>query len=148
MGFLILMDFRNKPDEKPCFSLVGRGALIASLANDFFIIAFAMDSTSPTPPHPTPESATLRPGRRRDPAWQSTIVEDNIVSCVRCEKIIHTYGMTHVERVRHHLEKTCRKRFRLQAITSFFPVAPAAETITNFEHDLSAWAYSTGFHLQ
>ncbi|KAG2797023.1 hypothetical protein PC116_g26913 [Phytophthora cactorum] len=48
------------------------------------------------------------------------LVEDGIVSCLKCEKIIHTSGKTHVERARYHFDKKCSKRLKTPLITSVF----------------------------
>ncbi|RAW38305.1 hypothetical protein PC110_g5494 [Phytophthora cactorum] len=61
-----------------------------------------------------------RGGRPQDPIWDEVLVEDGIVSCLKCEKIIHTSGKTHVERVRYHFEKKCSKRLNTPLITSDF----------------------------
>ncbi|KAH9079939.1 hypothetical protein Ae201684P_007647 [Aphanomyces euteiches] len=87
--------------------------------------------------------APRRGGRQRDPVWENCIV-DNVVSCKRCEKIIHTYGYRHVERVRHHMEKNCLKRLRSQPITNCFPVALSHTSLAEFERRLASWVYKTG----
>ncbi|KAE9128207.1 hypothetical protein PF007_g5344 [Phytophthora fragariae] len=56
--------------------------------------------------------APRRGGRPQDPVWDQVLVDDGIVSCLKCEKIIHTSGKTHVERVRYHFEKKCAKRLK------------------------------------
>ncbi|KAH9128828.1 hypothetical protein LEN26_007283 [Aphanomyces euteiches] len=88
--------------------------------------------------------APRRGGRQRDPVWENCIVDDNVVSCKRCEKIIHTYGYRHVERVRHHMEKNCLKRLRSQPITNCFPVALSHTSLAEFERRVASWVYKTG----
>ncbi|KAE9014137.1 hypothetical protein PF005_g2525 [Phytophthora fragariae] len=53
---------------------------------------------------PHGQLAPRRGGRPQDPVWDQVLVDDGIVSCLKCEKIIHTSGKTHVERVRYHFE--------------------------------------------
>jgi hypothetical protein len=79
-------------------------------------------------------------GRPRDLAWDNVTVYGGVVTCNDCEKIIHTMGHTHVERVRHHLVKRCVKRLRPARIDTFFPfnLAPEDETL------LSQWVFETG----
>lgn len=66
------------------------------------------------------------------------------MSCKRCERIIHQLGETHVERVRHHLQKKCSKRLKTKSIASSFPVALTAAQVTAFQKQFALWFYSTG----
>ncbi|ETL88962.1 hypothetical protein L917_12021 [Phytophthora nicotianae] len=72
---------------------------------------------------PSAQQAVRRGGRPYDPVWDQVLVEDGIVSCLKCGKIIHTSGKTHVERVRYHFEKKCTKRLKTPLITSAFRAA-------------------------
>ncbi|KAF4038054.1 hypothetical protein GN244_ATG09828 [Phytophthora infestans] len=65
-----------------------------------------------------------------------------------CERIIHQLGETHVERVRHHLQKKCTKRLKTKTITSCFPAVLSARNVTEFKKIFALWFYSTGtaFH--
>ncbi|RLN91956.1 hypothetical protein BBJ28_00018483 [Nothophytophthora sp. Chile5] len=85
-----------------------------------------------------------KPGRRTDPVWDDVIVDDGIVSCKRCEKIIHHMGKTHVERVRYHMEKKCIKRAKTTLITTSFNPVLSAEAIEAFQQRFALWFYSTG----
>lgn len=65
-------------------------------------------------------SDSLRTPNLLSPRWPPSrpirneiLVKDGVVSCLKCEKIIHTSGKTHVERVRYHFSKKCAKRLRL-----------------------------------
>ncbi|EGZ17490.1 hypothetical protein PHYSODRAFT_331461 [Phytophthora sojae] len=47
---------------------------------------------------------------RKDPVWNDVVVADDVVSCKKCERIIHLLGETHVERVRDHFKRKGSKR--------------------------------------
>ncbi|KAG3074027.1 hypothetical protein PI124_g14091 [Phytophthora idaei] len=72
------------------------------------------------------------------------LVEDGIVSCLKCEKIIHTSGKTHVERVRYHFDKKCSKRLKTPLITSVFRPAMTPAKVREFHKLFAMWLYSTG----
>ncbi|KAG3027974.1 hypothetical protein PC120_g5128 [Phytophthora cactorum] len=85
-----------------------------------------------------------RGGRPQDPIWDEVLVEDGIVSCLKCEKIIHTSGKTHVERVRYHFEKKCSKRLNTPLITSVFRPAMTPAKVREFHKLFAMWFNSTG----
>ncbi|ETP53823.1 hypothetical protein F442_01308 [Phytophthora nicotianae P10297] len=66
----------------------------------------------------TSKSPPTKCGRRKGPAWDEVIAADGIVFCKKCERIIRQMGETHVERVRHRLQKKSTKRHKLKPITS------------------------------
>ncbi|KAG6596103.1 uncharacterized protein IUM83_18617 [Phytophthora cinnamomi] len=111
-----------------------------------------MDATTPATAQPTTStqmvlgsaSGKRKVGLRTDPVWDNVIVDEGIVSCKRCEKIIHHMGKTHVERVRYHMEKKCIKHPRNQLIPSCFSPALSAEAIDTFQKGFALWFYSTG----
>ncbi|KAE9039058.1 hypothetical protein PR001_g7679 [Phytophthora rubi] len=77
--------------------------------------------------------APRRGGRPQDPVWDQVLVDDGIVSCLKCEKIIHTSGKTHVERVRYHFEKKSA-------------LAPAK--VQEFQLRFALWFYTTDMAFQ
>ncbi|KAG2958916.1 hypothetical protein PC119_g26868 [Phytophthora cactorum] len=83
-------------------------------------------------------------GRRKDPVWDDVIVADDIVSCKKCEKIIHQLGKTHVERVRDHFKRKCPKRPVSKTITACLPPALGPVKIAAFQRQFALWFYSTG----
>ncbi|KAE8999723.1 hypothetical protein PF005_g19360 [Phytophthora fragariae] len=101
-----------------------------------------------TPPEVEPSQHAKQRGRCKDPAWKEVIVADGIVSCRKCEKIIHHMGETHVERVCHHLQQKYSKRLKTPVITSCFPRALSENKISEFQKLFALWFYSTGmaFH--
>ncbi|KAE8883872.1 hypothetical protein PF005_g8499 [Phytophthora fragariae] len=115
----------------------------ANLAFDFVSCsASAYSPPSPFPigelsARPTPKPQQPKRGRRKDPAWDEVIVADGIVSCKRCERIIHQLGETHIERVRHHLQKKCNKRLKTKSIALCFPTALTAAQVTAFQKQLA-----------
>ncbi|KAE9049921.1 hypothetical protein PR003_g5399 [Phytophthora rubi] len=94
-------------------------------------------------PPPSSQSKSKR-GRRKDPVWEGVIIIDDIVSCQKCEKIIHQMGATHVERVRLHLQKKCSKRLKTKPIMSCFPSALSPSVVHGFQKQFAMWFYSTG----
>ncbi|KAE9036227.1 hypothetical protein PR001_g8943 [Phytophthora rubi] len=86
---------------------------------------------------------TRRGGRLQDPVWNDVLISDGVVSCKKCEKIIHTSGKTHVERVRYHFAKKCPKRAYTPAITTCFRPAISPVKVAAFQRKFALWFYST-----
>jgi hypothetical protein len=86
-----------------------------------------------TPPEGELSQPAKRRGRQKDPSWKEVIVADDIISCRKCQRIVHHMGETHVERVRHYLQKKCSKRLKALSITSYFPRALSENKIGVFQ---------------
>jgi hypothetical protein len=69
---------------------------------------------------------------------------DGVVSCKKCERIIHTSGKTHVGRARYHFAKKCAKRAYTPAITTSFRPAISHVKVARFQRQFALWFYSTG----
>ncbi|KAG3194285.1 hypothetical protein PC128_g9498 [Phytophthora cactorum] len=91
-----------------------------------------------------PQPPVRRGGRPQDPIWDEVLVEDGIVSCLKCVKIIHTSGKGHVERVRYHFDKKCSKRLKTPLVTSVFRPAMTPAKVCEFHKLFAMWFYSTG----
>jgi hypothetical protein len=83
-------------------------------------------------------------GRPRDPIWEKFTVADGVVTCHKCDKVIHMMDQTHVERVRLHFAKTCTKYAGRGTITMYFPAGMASLEQDVFALRLAQWTYATG----
>jgi hypothetical protein len=75
-------------------------------------------------------------------------VANDIVSCKKCEKIIHQLGETHVERGRHHLQQKCTKPGKTRSIPACLPATLSLCRKDEFQSQFAFWFYSTemAFH--
>ncbi|ETP54063.1 hypothetical protein F442_01115 [Phytophthora nicotianae P10297] len=60
-------------------------------------------------PDVDPPSASRIGGLSQDPIRNEVLVEDSIVSCLKCEKTIHTSGKTDVKRISYRITKKSLK---------------------------------------
>lgn len=103
----------------------------------------SFDSVSLLPQEPQAQPPVRRGGRPQDPIWDQVLVDDGIMSFLKCVKIVHISEKTHVESVRYYFDKKSAKRPKTHLITSAFRTALLPAKIREFQLRFALWFYTT-----